>query len=94
MTQDRHITTSGSLQSIAQVRHLVEGSIVVHGLGEADNAEGSPGWIEGEGSEWVSEDVTEECRLNRALGILAGLFRSSRSLAQDLTSPELGRPKP
>ena len=60
MIQDRLITTPDTLQSIGQIGHSVEGSIVVHGLGEPDNAEGSPRRVEVDGPERIAEDVTKQ----------------------------------
>ena len=50
-----------------------QGTLVVAGLGEGDHGWSEPGWIDGDGSEGVAENVMEKFPLLPALQILSGV---------------------
>jgi hypothetical protein len=82
VVKDFPARTPRLLQGVGQDRQLVEGPVVVDGLGEVEDGGRSPGRVEGHGAEGVAEDVSEKLNLNQGLSLsnvlgLRGIFSAA-----------------
>src|ERR1019366_3722730 len=60
MAQDFLVVASGLLQGVGQLRHPVEGSLIVVRAGQFNDGGRQPSGIDGDRSERVGEDVSED----------------------------------
>ncbi|HEV3440275.1 MAG TPA: hypothetical protein VG122_23175 [Gemmata sp.] len=63
VVQDIFVVTLCVLKGIGQDGHSVKGFLGVDAVGERNDCGSEPGGVEGDGAEWVAEDVTEQCGL-------------------------------
>jgi hypothetical protein len=73
------MAATGIFQGIGQHRHLLERPLVVDGLGHFRHQavlQLQPGWLHRHGTNWVTEDVTQEAALVRMIGAPAGRHKS------------------
>src|SRR5262249_38513544 len=63
VVKDIPARTPSLLKGVGQDRQLVEGPVVVDGLGEVEDGGRSPGRIEDDRAEGVAEDVLKESKL-------------------------------
>ena len=75
MAQDFFIMTSRFYQFVSEERKLVEGAVVVDGLGQGLHGQREPGGVDGDGVEGVAEDAAKAVTLNRSHCISGDHFR-------------------
>ena len=90
MVQDVFVVTSGVLKGITKDRHSVKGFLFVDASGERMDCGREPRLVEGDGAEWVAEDVTQQigqvgiiCN-DKKLQFLKCLFISVRVVAKTI----------